>query len=101
MERKVTKGKFLKNLDMMDFLDGTFDELIESMEMIKEEYPNCSNFSLDLEFGRWEGDNDELKLYADQLESDEDYQKRLNAEIALEAKERAEYERLKAKYENK
>ena len=92
--------------DYIDFFDDkTPDEIIKTMTEFKGLYPNrdlCFSFE---PYG-YDGGVD-LFVYERRLENDEEYLERIELETkakdkvkAKEAKELAEYKRLKAKYES-
>jgi len=84
----------------------TLDEVIEKLELFKKEGNTHVSFSA---YGGYDGEVDEIEMQpvVRRLETDEEYQERIDAEIARninsmrerEKNQRAEYLRLKKKYE--
>ena len=92
--------------DYIDFFDGkTSDEIIKTMTEFKRVHPNRDLYFKFIPYG-YDGGVD-LFVYERRLENDEEYLERMELETkakdkvkAKEAKELAEYKRLKAKYES-
>lgn len=106
------KLKTVEIMSTMDF-EGTLDILLQELSALYHSYTNkgFSNLRFDLKYG-YDGDvSDRYRLIGDRLETIEEVKKRASlakkskdtrAKLKLEQKasERAEYERLKRKFEN-
>lgn len=75
---------------------GSFNEVINQLNRIKEQHPEYTNFRC--EPYHYDGDSS-VKMYADRPETPEERQERLDKPKRDREQRRAEYERLKAEFE--
>ena len=108
-KRKMLDVEVNAYVDFYDILDGkTPDQIIEAAESFKKEFEGRDIY-FDIQSYGYDGGK-ELKLRERRLENDKEFEKRIAEEKKLkeikkrnkadsEAKELAEYERLKKKFE--
>ena len=107
-KRKILDVEVNDYIDFYDVLDGkTPDQVVESMKYYQEQYAGRDIY-FDIQSYGYDGGKD-LKLRERRPETDKEYEKRIAEEkkekekvkatkALKEAKERAEYERLKKKF---
>ena len=94
-DRQLVRGARIEKWESVDIEYRTADEVIKMMEEYKERYKDLQNVRI--ESNCWD-DSNELYFVHDRYETDEEYNKRLDAIAAHEARELQQYEELKKKY---
>ena len=112
MDKKMNEKKWITEKVAMDiyFSEKTFEKLYIELENYKSKYPDHKNFKFRND---WDyNNNSQINVWADRLETDKEYEKRLAQEKINKEhtrkfkedhkkKERELYEKLKKKYEEK
>ena len=91
-------------------IEGDINYIINYLNSIKETYSNYKNIKLEIA-QNW-GDTTDYNLVGERLETDKEYEKRMRdfelkrkknniSKLKKEEHDRKEYERLRAKFENK
>jgi hypothetical protein len=87
------------DIDTRIDLDGPIDDVIVRLQNIQEKYKDYAGVRIEADYGYEGGYTYDLQ----RLETDEEYERRLAKEAERvrerEEREKAEYERLKAKFE--
>lgn len=103
MPQRIVKNVLLLNLDLSDMFNGrTIPEVIEYLEQLNKNYPK-KDIVFYIENHSYNEPSD-LVLYEQQLETDAEYNRRLqkvkNAKLKIQEKEYKEYQRLHRKFGN-
>lgn len=96
----MNKKKFIEEtIDVSNYFDvDTIDEWISTLNILKEKYDGSSKLILDSYYSNYN-----MKLIFNRIETDSEYNKRIDAETKLADKEKDKrkkmYEKLKKEFE--
>lgn len=103
MKEKIKVKKLITNLRYE--LDGPIEDVIKTLKYYKKEYPNCTCVFEEYGYAYDPTNHWALRLFAEVLETDEEFQKRIEKEKIMEERNKKwrqqQYENLKKEFGEK